>query len=178
MKRKTKEIALLLVPVAALTAIVPGARIFNNWRETHQVPRVEACYLRAPNAKERSHGADVGYTARFVVPDSGGPFWAYKIDFSNVNGEHWSNGTPAWNRVVVASSESAWCNSDYMSCGDADNSNGGTTELTGGFKWKNIAGKSARIRAEISLFPDESAHLGQMKASRVFNLKQPTSLPK
>lgn len=178
MKRKTKEIALLTAPVVAIAALVPGVRMFNNWREANKVPRVEACYFRKPTPKEARQGADVGYTVRFVVPDSGGPFWAYKIDFSNAKGGHWISGTPAWNRIVVASAERDWCNPDFITCGDADNRKGGTTELTGGFKWKNIAGKSANIQAEISLLPDESAHLGQVKASRVFTLKKLAPLPK
>lgn len=175
MNRKTREIALLLVPVAALAAVVPGVRFVNNWREAHRIPRVEACYLRKPTPDEARHGADVGYTVRFVEPDSGGPFWSDEIDFSNANGEHWISGTPAWNRIVVASAERDWCNPDFFTCGNADNLNGGTTEFTGAFKWKNIAGKNSTIRAEISLLPDESAHLGQVKTSRVFALSKPLS---
>ena len=178
MNRKWKEIALLTVPIIAIAVLIPVVPLFRKWWEANKIPRVEACYLRAPTPDEARHGADVGYTVRFVEPDSGGPFWADKIDFSNANGGHWINGTPAWNRIVVASAERDWCNPDSFSCGDADNGNGGTTEITGGFKWKNIAGKNASIRAEISLLPDESAHLGQVKTSREFILSKPSSLAK
>ena len=72
MKRKFREIALLMVPVVAVAAIVPGARTFGNWREANKVPRIESFVLRAPTGWEASRGATVGYTARTVVPDNGG----------------------------------------------------------------------------------------------------------
>lgn len=178
MNRKTKEIALLTAPVIAIAMLMPGVRLFNNWREAHQVPRVEACYLRKPTLKEARQGADVGYTARVVVPDTGGPFWAYKIDFSNAEGSHWISGTPTWNRIVVASALRDWPNPNYIAPGNADNRNGVTMEMTGGFKWKRIAGKNATVQAEISLWPDDGPYALQVQASRIFTLKKPVSLPK
>ena len=175
---RIKKIAYTIAPIVAIAALVPGGRWLFNWRETHKVPRVEACYLRVPTAKERSHGADVGYTARVVVPDTGGPFWSYKIEFSNADGGHWINDTLAWNRIVVASASRDWSNSDWIEPGNADNRNGVTMEMTGGLKWQRIAGKHADIHAEISLFPDDGPDALQVKESRVFTLNSPAPLPK
>ena len=171
MKRKAREIALLLVPVAAVAFVVPSARLVNNWRAARAVPRVEACYLRKPTPGEVRLGADVGYTTRVVVPDTGGPFWAYKIELSNADGAHWVNGTPAWSRVVVASRERDWPNPDFIAPGNADNRNGVTMEITGGFKWKRVAGKNAKVQAKISLYPDDGISRLQVQAMRIFTLK-------
>lgn len=173
MKRKLKEIAWLLVPILALAALVPGARWCFDWREVHQIPRVESCVLRAPTMLEASHGASVGYTARWVVPYTGGPFWSYAIEISNANGEHWTSGTPAWNRVAVASDERDWVNAYAIPPGNADNRNGVTMELGGGLKWKQIVGNAKSVRVKISLWPDDGASPPQVQEARVFTLKQP-----
>ena len=173
MKRKLREIALLPVGVAAVVALVLGVRWLADWRAARAVPRVETCYLRAPKPKEARQGADVGYSARVVVPDTGGPFWAYKIEFSNADGERWINGTPAWKRTVVANAERDWANPDFIEPGNADNRNGVTMELSGGFKWKRVAGKNASVQAEISLYPEDGPLRAQVEAARVFILKPP-----
>ena len=177
MKRKSlREIALLMAPVVALAALVPSAQVFNNWRAAHQVPRVESCFLRAPTAQEISQGATVGYTARWVVPDTGGPFWSGTIELSNGKGEQWESGTPAWNRVAVASAEHSWDNPDFFSPGNADNRNGVTVELRGGLKWAQIAGRAQQVRMKISLWPADGAYARQVQATRVFTLKPFNSL--
>ncbi len=177
MNRKLKEIAWLTVPIVALAALVPGARLFFDWRDAHQVPRVESCVLRAPTAREASHGASVGYTARWVVPDTGGPFWSYAIEISNANGELWTSNTPAWNRVAVASDERDWANPDAIAPGNADNRNGVTVELRGGLKWKRIAGNAKSVRVKISLWPNDGACAPQVRAARIFTLEKPKQTP-
>ncbi len=177
MKRKIKEIVLLLVPVAALAVLVPGVRWFNNWRA---VPRIEMCILRPATAWEASQGATVGYTARTVTPDAGGPFWSGGIEIRNARGESWASDAPGWGKIAVPSDD------DYPDdgvasddIGSADNRSGGTMELRGGLKWKRVAEKDASVQAEISLWPnvDDGAPY-HVEKTRIFTLQNEVAPPR
>ena len=147
MKRKIREIALLLVPVAALALVVPGAHWFNNWRAARAVPRIEACTLRPATAWEASQGATVGYTARTIVPDNGGPFWSGGIELRNALGEHWTSDETGWESIAVSSDDDhpddGVASADI---GSADNTSGETMELRGGLKWPRISKNGTSVR--------------------------------
>ncbi len=177
MQSKIKGIAWLALPVIAIALAAPGARRFVGWRAQRAVPRIASFELRAPTPAEARLGADVGYTARLVVPDSGGPFWSHRIVFSNAAGARWKSGTPAWNRTIVAGRERAWDNPDFTAAGNADNRNGITVELTGGCKWRCVAGPNENLQAEIALWPNDGWPVPQIKASRVFALSAPRRSP-
>ena len=178
MKRKSREIALLLVPVAALVALVPGARFINNWRVARAVPRVNACITRPATAWEASQGATVGYTANTVVRDTGGPFWSGGIEIRNARGEHWASDSSNWNSVAVASDDNYPDDGvASVDVGSADNTSGETMELRGGLNWPRIAASGASVRAQVSVWPDDQAPQRHIEATRDFTLRNSIAPP-
>ena len=157
MKRKSREIALLLVPVAALVALVPGARFINNWRETSKVPRIDSFELRAPTPWETYNGAEVGYTARMVAPpvDDSDTFMEMRMEFRNEKGKRWNSAAPTWKNVAVA---------------EEFDRKGNVWEARGGLRWKKIAesGKNARVNV---IFEEKIYQQIQSRAARAFVLE-------
>lgn len=142
MKRKTKEIAWLTVPVVVLAAIVPGARLMDNWREAHEVPRIEACDVRAPTAWESYQGVKVVYTSRVVTPIETAPNlyqWRSRCEIRNEAGQSWTYDSN-WQKVSLAEVSSQFERDDTH-----------INEYRCGLRWSEIVGSGKTARVHFSL---------------------------
>lgn len=172
MKRKIREIALLLVPVAAVVGLIPGARWFEDWREANKIPRIESFELRAPTPWEAYRGADVGYTAPLVSCETSDNdhHMDLRLEFSNSSGGRWHSATPAWKEIAVEKSFADTIHFPLRGRSDI-------WELRGGLRWKTLLGKNKNARVNI-VFDEKHKLQTLASASRAFELQsKPDPIP-
>ena len=170
MKRKIREIALLLVPVAALAAVVPGARLINDWREARELrvptrPRIEACYLRAPTAWEAFNGAKVAFTARTAAPATAalsGVHWRSTMEFRNDAGRVWNTDRNSVEQYLIESGQYVVGNESIT-----------TSESTGGLRWQKLLGGSDQLYVRVLLQKQNSTLKVLDGITRDFVFKNP-----
>ena len=162
MKRKTKEIVLLLLPVAALALVVPGARWLADKRESDKVPRITSLNLRAPPPLEYYLGADAGFEAKLVAPETkdSDHFMNLRMEIRNEIGQIWNSEKKNWDQVTRN--------------GRITFPQKGSSELwkiESGLQWKKVAGAGKTVSINV-VFEEQTTANTQVfsRASRVFKL--------
>lgn len=162
MHRKVREIALLTLPVVAIALVVPGARWLADEGEANKVPRIESFELRAPTPLERFMGADAGFRARLVAPETkdSDRFMDLRMQIRNEAGQMWNSQGKNWAQITrksrmnfpVEGSSKSW-------------------DVESGLDWKTVVGAGKTVSVNV-VFEEQDSATAQVfsRASRAFVL--------